>query len=409
MARERLVVGIDVGTTKICTVIARVTDDDPLEVIGVGVTRSDALRKGVVVSIEQAAQDIQSSIAKAEQQSGFKILSAYVSISGSHLQTEDAHGSITIRRADRAIGEEEVARVLDAARLVSQPPDREVIDLVPRRFSVDGQQEIATPVGMLGSRLEVDATLVTGARSAIQNLTHCVERAGVSIDALVPQFLAAGEAVLTPAERDLGVTLVDLGGGATDLAVFAEGGLLYGAVLPVGGQQVTNDIAVRLRTPYSAAEEIKLRHGQAFSNGREEDRLIDVSSFDTDESSPVSVRTLCDTIEDRLVDTFERVRQRLARAGFEESLPAGTVLVGGTAQLHGIRRLAAEILESPVRVASPGGMSGLYEQLSTPAHATSVGLLRWGLRHGEDVASPRTSPLAEAVGSLTNWLKGFLP
>lgn len=409
MAKERLVVGIDVGTTKICTLIARVTDDEQLEVIGVGVTRSDALRKGVVVSVEQAAQDIQSSVAKAEQQSGFKILSAYVSISGSHLHTEEAHGTIAVRRGDRAIGEDDVARVLEAARLHSVPVDREVIDLVPRHFSVDGQEEIASPVGMLGSRLQVQATLITGARNAIQNLTNCVERAGVTIDALVPQYLAAGEAVLRPAERDLGVTVINLGGGTTDIGIFADAGLLYGTVLAVGGQQVSNDLAVRLRTPFSAAEEIKLRHGQAFSNGREEDRMIDVSSFEMDESSPVSVRTVCDTIEDRLVDTFERVRQRLARGGFEESLPGGTVLVGGTAQLHGIRRLAAEILESPVRIGQPAGLSGAADQLTSPAFASSVGLLRWGLQHADDLGGGSSSPLGGAVGSIAGWLKSFLP
>jgi cell division protein FtsA len=410
MARERLVVGIDVGTTKMCTLIARVTEDEQLEIIGVGVTRSDALRKGTVVSVEQAAQDIQTSVQKAEQQSGFKIISAYVSISGSHLQTEDAHGSVAVRRGDRAITEEVVGRALDAARMASLPPDRELIELVPRHFTVDGQEDITSPVGMLGQRLEVTATMVSGSKSAIQNLTHCVERAGVSIDALVPQALAAGEAVLTPAERDLGVTLIDIGGGTTDLGVFAEGALLFATVLPVGGLQVTNDIAVRLRTPLSAAEEIKLRHGQAFSNGRDEDRMIDVSSFESDESSHVSVRMLCDTIEDRLVDTFELVSKRLSRAGFESSLPAGTVLVGGTAQLHGIRRLSAELLESPVRIGTPTGMLGLVDQLNNPAFAASVGLLRWGLRHGDDLAAgSRASALSGAVDSLTSWLRSFLP
>jgi cell division protein FtsA len=410
MARERLVVGVDVGTTKICTLIARVTEDEQLEILGAGVTRSDALRKGSVVSVEQAANDIQSSIQKAEQQSGFKIISAYVTISGSHLQTEDAHGMVTIRRSDRAITEDDVNRALDAARMANLPPDREMIDLVPRHFTVDGQEEIASPVGMLGQRLEVTGTMITGAKSAIQNLTHCVERAGISIDALVPQALAAGEAVLTPAERDLGVTLIDLGGGTTDVGIFAEGGLIYATVLPVGGQQISNDIAVRLRTPYSAAEEIKIRHGQAFANGREEDRLIDVSSFDSDESTPVSVRMVCDTIEDRLVDTFELIRKRLARVGFDSSLPAGTVLVGGTAQLHGIRRLAAEILESPVRVASPSGILGLGEQLSSPGFAASVGLLRWGLRHGDEASSPfGASAISGAFTSIINWLRSFLP
>ena len=410
MARERLVVAIDIGTSKVCTLIARVTDDEELEVIGAGITRSEALRKGTVVSVEQAASEIQSSVQKAEQQSGFKILSAYVNISGSHIQTEDAHGSVTVRHGDRSIGDDDVGRVLDAARLGTLAADRELIDLVPRHYTVDGQDAIASPVGMLGHRLEVEATLVTGAKSAIQNLTNCVERAGVSIDALVLAPLAAGEAVLTPAERDLGVTLIDLGGGTTDLGIFVEGGLLFATVLPVGGQQVTNDVAVRLRTPFSAAEEIKLRYGQAFSDGREEDRMIDVSSFDSEESSPVSVRMLCDTIEDRLVDTFELVRKRMARAGYEASLPAGTVLVGGTAQLAGIRRLAAEVLDSPVRIGTPTGIIGMSEQLSSPAFAASVGLLRWGLRHGEAPGSPLgPAALAEAFASIRRWLGSFLP
>ena len=409
MARERLMVGIDVGTTRMCTLIARVGEDEQLEVIGVGVTRSDALRKGVVVSVEQASHDIQSSVQKAEQQSGFKIISAYVTISGSHLQTDETRGSVTVRRSDRPISDEEVSRVIEAARLVTLPADRELIDLVPRRFTVDGQEDIASPIGMLGHRLEVEATMITGARSAIQNLTACVERAGISIDALVPQPLASGEAVLTPAERESGVALIDIGGGTTDIGVFAEGGLLFASVLPVGGHQVTNDLAVRLRTPFSAAEEIKLRHGQAFSNGREEDRLVDVSSFDNEESSPVSVRMICDTIEDRLVDTFELVRKRLARSGFESGLPAGAVLVGGTAQLHGIRRLAAEVLECPVRIGSPTGTLGMADQLASPAFAASVGLLRWGLSHEEGAGGLRASALSGAFSSLADWFRGFLP
>lgn len=410
MAKERLVVGVDVGTSKMCTLIARVTDDDQLEVIGSGVTRSEALRKGIVVSTEQAAHDILSSVQKAEQQSAFKIISAFVGIGGAHIQTEETHGSVTVRRSDRPITDDEVLRVIDAARITSLSADREVVDLVPRHFSVDGQTDIQSPVGLLGARLEVTATQITGTKSAIQNLTNCVERAGVSIDALVLQCLAAGEAVLTPAERDLGVTLIDIGAGTTDIAVFSEGSLIHATSLPVGGFQITNDIAVRMRTPFSAAEEIKIRHGQAFSNGREDDRMIDVSSFDNAESSQISVRTLCDTIEDRLSDTFELVRKRLARAGFDSSLPAGTVLVGGTAQLQGIRRLASEVLESPVRIGQPTGLFGITDQLSSPAFAASVGLLKWGLQHDEENAGgPRASALSGAFESFTSWLRGFLP
>jgi cell division protein FtsA len=409
MARDRLIVGIDIGTTKMCTLIARVTEDEQLEVIGVGVTRSDALRKGVVVSVDQAAHDIQSSIEKAQQQSGFKILSAYVTISGSHLQSEEAHSTLTPRRSDRPISDDDVEQVLEATRLTSLPSDREFLEVIPRRFTVDGQHETDSPIGMLGHRLEVEATLLTGARSAIQNLTSCVERAGVSIDALVPQSLASGEGVLSPTERSSGVTLIDIGGGTTDVGVFHEGQLLYMSSLPVGGFQITNDIAARLRTPFSAAEEIKLRHGQAISNGRDEDRTIDVATFDSAESSAVSIQTLTETIEDRLADTLERVRRRLERAGFDDSLPAGAVLTGGTAQLHGIRRLAAEILESHVRIGIPSGVYGLGDQLGTPAFAASVGLLKWGLNHQAFETGGGLSSIPDNVGAFMNWLRGFLP
>lgn len=408
MANERLVVGIDVGTSKVCTLVARVTEDEQLEIVGAGVTRSEALRKGVVANVEQAAREIQSSVQKAEQQSGFKIISAYVGIGGPHIQTEDAYGSVTLRHADRAISEQEVTRVLDAARLVNLPSERELIDLAPRHFTVDGQDGVASPIGMLGHRLEVQATLISGAKSAIQNLTNCVERAGVSIDALVPQSLAAGEAVLTTGERDLGVSLIDIGGGTTDLAVFAEGALLYASALPVGGYQVSNDLAVRLRTPLSAAEEIKIRHGRAVAAGTEDDHLIDVSSFDS-ESSPVAVRTLCETIEDRLVDTFELVKKRLDRVGQHSSLPAGAVLVGGTAQLRGIKYLAAEVLESPVRIGSPSGVYGMGGLTGGPAFAASVGLLRWGLRHGDEATFGGATGFANYINAVVNWLRSFLP
>ncbi|MCC7106177.1 MAG: cell division protein FtsA [Chloroflexi bacterium] len=408
MARERLVVGIDVGTSKICTLIASVTADDQLDVIGVGVTRSDGIKKGVVVSVEEAARQIQASVQKAEQQSGFKILSAYVTISGSHIRTDSGLGVATIRRQDGAISDHDVARALEAARAVVLPPDRELIDVVPRQFSVDGQEGIASPVGMVGHRLEVQTVTITGAHSAMQGLTSSVERAGVGIDALILSSLGAGGAVLAPTERDLGVTLIDLGGGTTDIAIFSENALLTAASLGVGGAHITSDIAARFRTPFSAAEEVKVRHGQAFFNERDEDRTIDLTGFETGETQAVPLRTLCETIEDRLADTFERVRDRLVRSGFEESLPAGAVLVGGAAQMPGIRRLAAEILESPVRIGVPSGIYGLADQISTPAFAASAGLLRWGLVHGEEGGSRSLGPgLGPVVESVQRWLGRF--
>lgn len=409
MAKERLVVGIDVGTTKVCTLIANVTAEEQLEVIGYGVTRSDGLRKGVVANVEEAARQIQASVEKAEQQSGFKILSAFVSISGGHIQTESGHGVTTVRRHEAAISEHDVNRAIDAARAMSLPPDRELIDVIPRHFTVDGQEGIASPVGMVGHRLEVQTVAITGARSAINNLTTCLERAGVGIDALVLSPLAAGEAVLTVTERDIGVTLIDIGGGTTDVAIFSEDSLLLSSTLGVGGAHLTNDIAVRFRAPFSAAEEIKIRHGHAYVDPHEEDRAIEVAGFESGESQQISVRMLCETIEDRLVDTIERVRGRLTRSGFEESLPAGAVLVGGTAQLPGIRRLAAGILESPVRVGMPSGVYGLTEPLGTPAFAASVGLLKWGLRHGEEPGGPLGSGLAGIVSLIQGWLRRFVP
>jgi cell division protein FtsA len=409
MAKDRLVVGIDVGSTKICSMIARITEDEQLEVIGAGVTRSEMLRKGVITNIDQAAQDIQNAVQKAEQQSGFKILSAYVSISGPHLQTEPVRGSVSLRRPERPISDDDVFRVLEVARVTSLSPEREVVDVVPRHYSVDGQEEIASPIGMHGSRLEVEATLISSTKSAIQSLTSCVERAGIQIDALVPQSIASAEAVLTPAERSQGVLLIDLGGGTTDLAIFADNALIYSSTIPAGGYHVSNDIALRLRTPFSAAEEIKLRYGQAYSNERDEDRTIDVSTFDSGESVPVSLRIVSETIEDRLVEILELARKRLDRAGFDTALPAGAVLVGGTAQLKGIRRLAAEILDTPVRVGLPGGLAGLGEPVSSPAYASSVGLLRWGQRHGEEGPPGQGTGVKGALNGLLAWLRGFLP
>ena len=407
MARERLVVGIDVGSAKICTLIANVSEDDQLEIMGCGVARSEGLKKGVVVGVEEAARQIQSSVQKAEQQSGFKILSAFVSVSGSHIQTESTHGVATVRHQDASVTEQDVARAMEAARTLHLPLDRQLIDVVPRHFVVDGQEDITSPVGMVGHRLEVQTLAITASRSALHNLTSCVDRAGVNIDALVLSPLAAAEATLTPTERDIGVTLIDFGGGSTDLAVFLENSLAFSSVLPVGGSQITNDLAVRLRTPFSAAEEVKLRHGQAFVNQREDDRVIDVAGFESDESQSVSVRLVIETIEDRLVDTFERVQDRLAKGGFEDSLPAGVVLVGGTAQLVAIRRLATELLESPVRIGSPAGIFGLTDQISTPAFATPVGLLKWGLAHEDGGGGAGGSFFSDAWASIQAWLRAF--
>lgn len=408
MSDSQVVVGLDVGTTKIVTLIAEIQDEQ-LEVIGVGIVPSRGIKKGVVVNTDEVVESVEASVEKAEQQSGFKIVSAFVGIAGAHISTQSSQGVVAVRHPDRQISSDDVQRALDAARVVTVPPDREIVHVLPRHFIVDGQDGIKNPVGMLGHRIEVQTTIVSGAMTSVNNLARCVERAGIGLDSLVLEPLAAGEAVLTEAERDIGVALVDIGGGTTDVAVFTEGALDFGWVLPVGGFQVSNDIAVGLRTPFAAAEEIKIRHGFAIPSLIEDDRQIDVSSFDQGEGRPVSRRAVSEIIEPRMEETFELVHEQLKKAGFD-SLPAGLVLCGGTAQLGGLRRLAHEIFQCPVRIGVPTGVYGLTDQIVTPAFATSVGLLKWGLDQEYEPASSRRVPALTGLGgAVGRWLRNFLP
>jgi cell division protein FtsA len=413
MARERIVVGIDVGTTKVCTLIAAVSPEDQLEIIGAGITPSRGMRRGVVVDVDDAVQAISASVQKAEQQSGYKIMSAFVGISGAHISSTNSHGVVAVRRTDNVITDDDIERALEAAKVVNMPHDREVIHVVPRHFVIDGQEGINNPAGMLGRRLEVETTVVTGTQTAIHNLSRCIEQVGVGIDALVVQPIAAGEAVLTTAEKDMGVALVDLGGGTTDAGVFIDGSISYIAAVPVGGNHISNDIAVGLRTPFMAADEIKIRHGYAISEAIEEDRVIDIASYDVGDGEPVSRRVLAEIIEARLEETFELVRDSLERGGFElgrsgrdGGIPGGIVLVGGTAQLQGIRRLAAEVFNTSVRIGTPTGMFGLVESISNPAYAASVGLLKWGLTQADDFGGPSGDGVLIRV---REWLRSFFP
>lgn len=409
MSDDRIVVGVDVGTTKVCALIAEVSDDDHLEVIGSGIAPSRGLKKAVVVNPEEVVESIVSAVNKAEQQSGFKIVSAFVGISGAHIATHAAQGAVAVRHPDRQITPDDVNRAIDAARVVSLPNDREIVNVLARHYVVDGQDGIKNPIGMLGHRLEVQTTIVSGAMTAKSNLERCLERAGIGIDSLVLQPAAAGEAVLTEAERDIGVTLIDIGSGTTDVGVFVEGALIFACVLPVGGFQVSNDLAVGLRTPFAAAEEIKIRHGYALPELLEDDRTIDVSAFDAGDGRPVSRRQVSEIIEPRLEETFELVIEQLDKAGLR-GLPAGVVLCGGTAQLGGLRRLAAEVFRAPVRVGTPTGIYGLTDQISTPAFATSVGLLKWGLDQEFEPASERGGLALAGIGNrIRSLFKNLLP
>lgn len=414
---EHIVVGIDVGTTKVATLIGEVLADGRVEVIGVGITPARGLRKGIVVSVDEAVDAIGASVRKAEQQSGFKLVGAYVDIAGGHVASENSHGVVPVRRHDKVITQEDVNRVLEAARLINIPPDREIIHMIPRYFVVDGQEGVRNPVGMLGHRLEVEANIVTGALTSVHNLLRCVERVGVGVDALVLQGLAAGEAVLTEAEKDLGVLLIDVGGGTTNAAVFVDGSISHSLVLPVGGYHLTNDIAIGLRVPFGTAEEIKLRFGSALASavGDEDVRNGKVegahaAALEGVPNRHVSERMVSEILEARLAETFELVYSELRRAGYDTSLPAGVVLTGGTAQLRGIRDLASVVFPGAVRVGSPQGITGLTDALGTPAMAAAVGLLRWGsVQIDEPGLAPHRKLVGGALGALGSWLRGFLP
>jgi cell division protein FtsA len=409
MSNDRVVVGIDVGTTKTCALIAEVSEDDHLEVIGTGIVPSRGLKKAVVVSPEEVVESIVNAVNKAEQQSGFKIVSAFVGMSGAHVTTQASQGVVAVRHPDRQISPDDVQRAIEAARVINVSNDREIFNVLPRHYVVDGQDGIKNPIGMLGHRIEVQTTIVSGQMTSVSNLVRCVERAGIGIDSLVLQSVAAGEAVLTEAEREIGVTLIDIGSGTTDVGIFVDGALVFACVLPVGGFQVSNDLAVGLRTPFAAAEEIKVRHGYALPELLEDDRTIDVSAFDTGDGRPVSRRQVSEIIEPRLEETFELVLEQVDKAGLR-GLPAGVVLCGGTAQLGGIRRLAAEVFRAPVRVGTPTGIYGLTDQISTPAFAASVGLLKWGLEQEFEPSTNRGGlPLSGIGNAVTNWLRNFLP
>ncbi len=403
---DQILVGIDVGTTKVCTLVAEVGEDEALRIIGVGVAPARGVRKGVIVNVPEATQAIRASVEKAERVSGYDIERAHVSLAGAHVSSINSRGVVAVQRGDRGILPEDVDRALDAARAIAIPHDREVIHVVPRGFNVDGQEGIRDPLGMVGFRLEVEAHIITGAVSSIHNLIKCIEDAGVGVDELVLDPLASGEAVLTDTERDMGVVLVDIGGGTTDIAVFIEGSIWHTTILGVGGNHLTNDIAVVLRMPNAAAEEAKLQYGHACPDQVDAAEMIQVAAFGESTPTRLARRDLAQVLEARVEEIFSLVLQEIKRSGYDGLLPAGVVLCGGTAQLRGIRDMGRQVLKLPVRVGGPSDLQGLTDSIMTPAFATSVGLLKWGLRQGAVAHSGR----APGVGRrLLGWFKTLLP
>jgi cell division protein FtsA len=360
----------------------------------------------VVVNVQEATDAIATSIEKAERISGYAIESGYVGLAGAHVSAINSRGVVAVNRGERGIQPTDIERALDAARAVAIPHNREVLHVIPRGYTVDGDDGVRDPLGMQAYRLEVEAHIVTGATPSIHNLVKCVQATGVGIDALVLEPLASGTTVLTDMEREMGVVLADIGGGTTDIAIFIEGSIWHTVVLPTGGEHITNDIAVGLRTPFTTAEELKIKYGHARPQSVNPDENFEVAVFGEGERQRVSRQFLSQIIEARVEEIFDLIHQEIKRSGYDGLLPAGMVLCGGTADLAGIRNLARDMLKLPVRIGAPQDLRGLVDILGSPAYATSVGLLQWGLQH--DVPHP-TNVRRNGHFKLPGWLKAFLP
>ncbi len=407
---ERTIVGIDVGTTKICTLVGEIGENDSLRVTGVGVVPSRGLRKGVITDVEEAAAAIAESVQKAERVAGHTITRAYVGVGGSHISSQNNRGMVAIGKGDRPVDHDDIDRAMEAALAVPVPHNRRIIHSIAREFVLDGQDGVRNPIGLLGFRLEVEAHIVTGAVTSIQNLVRCVEMSQIEVAALVLQPLASADAVLTDEEKDLGVALVDIGGGTTDLALYSHGSIWETQVYAVGGNHLTNDIAVGLRAPMATAEDIKIRYATALPETVDAREMIEVTTFGDEALSTISRRQLAQIVACRAEEMFELIAKEIQRSGFEGLLPAGVVVTGGTAGLSDLKELAADTLQLPVRVGMPRRLRGLVETISSPAYATSVGLLLWGAREElRQSASPIPGGSRAWYTSLLEWLKVFIP
>ncbi len=410
---EPIVVGLDIGTSKICTLVARVENGTNLRILGVGIEPSQGIKRGTVVDINSASQAIARSIEKAERTSGYEINSALVSLAGSHVSSVNSRGVVGI--SGRVIDQEDIYRALDSAQAVAIPHNREIIHVIQRGFIIDGQDGIRQPIGMHGFRMEVEAHIITAAASTVENLRECVSMAGIEVSQFVLNPLAAGEVVLTETERTMGVAVVDLGGGTTDTAIYINGDVWHTNVLSVGGDHVTADISQGLRLPTDMAEEVKLQHGHAVLDDIGEDETFNIVAFGSDQSSKVSRRELVNIIEARMEEILMLVHQEIKRSGYDGMLPAGLVLTGGGSQMPGIRKLASRVTNLPARVGKPEKMVGLTDQISSPAYASSVGLLQWAILMSEtnqdlsERPGKSKKPTDVKAETIKSWLNKLLP
>jgi len=396
---EPIVVGIDIGTTKVCTLVARLEDGSGMRVLGVGIEPSQGIKKGTVVDLAEASLSIARSVEKAQRTSGLEITSALVSLAGSHVSSVNSKGVVGI--SGGTIEENDVYRALEAAQAIAIPHNREIIHVIQRGFTVDGQEGIHMPVGMHGYRMEVEAHIITAAAATVENLRQCVQASGVNVSQFVLNPLASGEAVLNPNERQMGVIVCDIGGGTTDMAIYIDGDVWHTMVLSVGGNHITSDIAHGLRMSMETAEQVKKQYGYAIKSEIREDEVFTARAFGEDSPVQVSRRDLAHIIEARVDEIFQLLLQEVKRSGYDGLLPAGMVLTGGSSLLPGIKQLASQVMACPLRIARPEHLVGLVDQLNSPSYSTSIGLLKWASIMNEVTAN--TSPRSRHKMPVTNW------
>lgn len=399
----KMIVGLDIGTSKVVAIVGEQHEGGDIEIVGVGSSVSRGMKKGVVVNIESTVQSIQRAIEEAELMSGCHIHSVYTGVAGSHVRSLNSHGIVAIR--DGEVEQNDIDRVIDAARAVAIPADQKILHVLPQEYVVDTQEGVKEPLGMSGVRLEAKVHLVTCAVNAVQNIEKCIQRCELQVEEVILEQLASSYSALTDDERELGVCLVDIGGGTTDIAVFTEGSIKHTANIPIAGDQVTNDIAMALRTPTQYAEEIKINHAYALTQLASIEETIKVPSVGDRPARDLSRQALAEVVEPRYDELFTLVQAELRRSGFEDLIAAGIVLSGGTSKMQGAIELAEEIFHVPVRLGYPQGVSGFHEVSDNPVYATAVGLLHYGFQREENMlAQQQAASGSSVIGRIKSWV-----
>lgn len=399
---NKKIVGLDIGTSKVAAIVGEITPEGEIEILGIGSHQSRGLKKGVVVNIESTVQSIKRAVEEAGLMSGCQIESVYAGIAGSHIRSLNSHGIVAIK--DREVYQQDVERVIDAAQAVAIPADQKILHILPQEFLVDSQEGVREPLGMSGVRLEAKVHLVTCALNAAQNIEKCIERCGLLVTDVILEQLASSYSVLTDDERDLGVCLVDIGGGTTDIAVFTDGAIRHTAVIPIAGDQVTNDIAMALRTPTQYAEEIKIKYACALTQLAQAEETLKVPGAGDKPPRELSRQALAEVVEPRYDELFTLIQAELRRSGFEDLIAAGIVLTGGSAKMEGAVELAEEIFHMPVSLGSPKNVAGLRDIVRSPIYSTGVGLLMYGKQKEEESSDREGGGSLGLLGRLKNWI-----